>query len=66
MLKVITVIIGGGYTTFSSFGVESLNLMRSGEYYSALINIARTNISGIATAIAGFKTAQIMFLLLRK
>jgi fluoride exporter len=29
----------GGYTTFSSFGLQTLNLMRGGEAFAALANI---------------------------
>ncbi len=37
----------GGYTTFSSYAFETLNLFRDGETKLALINILASNILGI-------------------
>lgn len=44
----------GGYTTFSSFSLETLNLIRSGEIRFAIINIAASNLFGIALAFGGY------------
>lgn len=30
----------GGYTTFSSFSLETLNLLENGEFFSALLNVS--------------------------
>ncbi len=30
----------GGYTTFSTFGNETMNLLRTGEHLPALVNVA--------------------------
>lgn len=44
----------GGYTTFSSFCLENLNLFRDGEAAQAWANILLSNIGGIALVFAGF------------
>ncbi len=44
----------GGYTTFSSFSLETLNLVRAGEIRFALINVVASNIFGIGLAFGGF------------
>lgn len=44
----------GGYTTFSSFGLETFNLVRDGEYKLALYNVLVSNILGIALVFLGF------------
>lgn len=48
----------GGFTTFSSFGLETLNLMRDGEFKMAAINIAAQNVAGIALAAGGYLLAR--------
>ena len=50
----------GGYTTFSSYALESFNLFRDGEYKLALINIFASNIAGIILVFAGFIIAKII------
>ena len=44
----------GGYTTFSSFALENLNLIRDGEYRIAVYYILLSNIIGISLAVTGF------------
>jgi len=44
----------GGFTTFSAFSLETLNLIRSGEIRYAVINVAANNIFGIGLAFGGF------------
>lgn len=38
----------GGFTTFSSFGNDSINLLRDGETFNALANIGTNVILGLA------------------
>jgi len=48
----------GGYTTFSSYAVETLNLFRDGETKLALINILASNILGLLLVFLGFIAAK--------
>ncbi len=50
----------GGYTTFSTFGLESFNLLRDGEYHSAISNILLTNIVGILFVFLGYFLSQVL------
>ncbi len=43
----------GGFTTFSAFSLETVNLIRSGELRYAFINVAASNFLGIALAFGG-------------
>src|SRR6185295_16185143 len=38
----------GGYTTFSSFGLQTLNLVRDEEWMLAALNVAASNLLGLA------------------
>ncbi len=49
----------GGFTTFSSYMLETLNLLRDGEWLPALGNLALHNICGIIVICAGFMLAQL-------
>ncbi|MDD5492012.1 MAG: fluoride efflux transporter CrcB [bacterium] len=51
----IFVLVGilGGFTTFSSYALETINLFRAGEAGYALINIIATNILGLILVVAG-------------
>lgn len=44
----------GGYTTFSTFSLESFNLLRDGEYKIALANIVLSNVLAIGFVFLGF------------
>ena len=44
----------GGYTTFSSFSLETMNLIRAGEVRYAILNLTVSNFGGIALAFCGF------------
>lgn len=48
----------GGFTTFSTFALESFNLFRDGEIKLALANLLASNILGIALVFAGFLIAR--------
>lgn len=51
--------IGGAFTTFSSFSVETLMLMRDGMLNYAFLNIAANLILGLAAAYLGLILARI-------
>ena len=50
------VIIGlcGGYTTFSSFSLQTLNLSRGGEWLSAIANALASVVACVLAACLGF------------
>ncbi len=43
----------GGFTTFSSFALDTMVLMRTGEYKMALLNVLASNILGLIAAFLG-------------
>lgn len=51
----IFVLVGilGGFTTFSSYALETINLFRAGETGYALVNIIATNVLGLLLVVAG-------------
>jgi fluoride exporter len=55
----------GGFTTFSSFGVETINLLRDNEFLQAALNIALSNIVGITMVFFGFIVSRIALQLLK-
>jgi CrcB protein len=44
----------GGYTTFSTFSLESFSLLRDGEYRTALLNIFFSNTLALGFVFLGF------------
>jgi fluoride exporter len=48
----------GAYTTFSSFAVETLILLRDGNMVTGIINIFGNNLAGLAAAMLGFVLAR--------
>jgi CrcB protein len=55
----------GGFTTFSTFALESLTLMRDGEIKLALSNVLVSNILGILLVLAGFLASRYIINLIR-
>lgn len=51
----IFVLVGilGGFTTFSSYALETINLLRAGETGYAFINMIATNMLGLLLVITG-------------
>ena len=56
----------GGYTTFSTFSLESFNLFRAGEYTAGLANILLTNVIGLACVLAGYFLAGLLLTFFHK
>jgi CrcB protein len=56
-----TLMIGflGGFTTFSSFGVQTFTLMREGEMFFAVMNVLLSNVIGIASVWVGYSLAKV-------
>lgn len=47
----------GGFTTFSSFALENMRLIKDGLILTSLLYIMLTNVLGIVVAFAGYFTA---------
>ena len=56
------VIIGllGGFTTFSSFGLQTFTLLREGDIGLAIVNILASNAAGLLTVWAGYSLARLL------
>lgn len=54
------VLIGllGGFTTFSSYGIQTFTLLRDGEVLLALANIAASNVICLVLVWAGYALAK--------
>jgi CrcB protein len=50
----------GGFTTFSSYGLQTFVLLRDGEVFLALLNIGLSNIAGLFLVWAGYKLAGLI------
>lgn len=55
----------GGLTTFSTYMLDSLELMLSGEITRGLLNIILSNFLGIAVIFGGFYTGKLILMLLK-
>lgn len=55
----------GAFTTFSTFGLESLNLLRGGELKLAAMNVLASNLLGLLLVFLGFLLARLLFTLMR-
>ena len=50
----------GGFTTFSAYSIETLNLFRDGNIRLAAVNILLNNVLGILLALGGFAIAKLI------
>jgi CrcB protein len=50
----------GGFTTFSAYSIETLNLFRDGNIRLAVLNILSNNVLGILLALAGMMIAKVI------
>ena len=50
----------GGYTTFSSYGLQTLNLARDGEWLSVVANVAGSNLLGLFAVYLGWVTGRFL------
>jgi fluoride exporter len=50
----------GGFTTFSSFGLQTFTLLRDGEIVLATLNVLASNIAGLLTVWAGYAVARVI------
>jgi len=47
----------GGFTTFSSFGIETFRMLHAGEFAPALLYVGLTNLAGLGAVALGFRIA---------
>ena len=50
----------GGFTTFSAYSIETLNLFRDGHTKLAILNILLNNVLGIFLALSGLVLAKLI------
>lgn len=48
----------GGFTTFSSFSLDTIVLLKTGAVRTALLNIAANNLLGLAAAFSGLRLGK--------
>jgi len=50
----------GGFTTFSSYGLQTFTLLRDGELAYAAANVVASNLLGLLTVWAGYTLAKLL------
>ncbi len=50
----------GAFTTFSTYGLESFNLLRDGELLLGLLNLLGSSLAGLLCVALGFLTARLL------
>ncbi len=50
----------GAFTTFSTYGIESVNLIREGALRLALLNLLLSNVLGIALVLVGLGISRLV------
>jgi fluoride exporter len=50
----------GGFTTFSSFGLQTFSLLQDGEFGLAILNVTASNFVGLLLVWAGYSLARIL------
>ena len=58
MRPFVMVGICGGYTTFSSFSLQTLNLARDGEWFLAAVNVIASNLGCLFAVWLGYVCAM--------
>lgn len=51
----------GGFTTFSSFGLETIALLNDGQVRAALLNVVLSNVLGLTAAWLGYRIGEAWF-----
>ncbi|HEY6806503.1 MAG TPA: fluoride efflux transporter CrcB [Pyrinomonadaceae bacterium] len=49
----------GGFTTFSSFGLQTFTLLKSGQVGLGLLNVAVSNVVGIIVVWVGYSVSKV-------
>jgi CrcB protein len=55
---VILIGLLGGFTTFSSFGLQTFTLLREGEFALAALNVTLSNVLGLVMLWAGYSLVK--------
>ncbi len=55
----------GGYTTFSSFGIQSINLAADGEWTAVGLNVIGSNLLGLAAVYLGLVCGRLVLVQFR-
>ena len=50
----------GGFTTFSSFGLQTFTLLRDGEFWFATLNIVGSNLLGLLMVWVGYALGKLV------
>ena len=50
----------GGFTTFSSFALQTLTLLKDGEVFLSILNIAISNAAGLLMVWVGYSLARLV------
>jgi CrcB protein len=50
----------GGFTTFSSYGVQTVNLLRDGEVFLAGVNVIASNVLGLTLVWVGYALSKML------
>lgn len=56
---VILIGLLGGFTTFSSYGLQTFTLLRDGEFVLASLNIVASNVLGLFMVWAGYTLGKV-------
>ena len=57
---VILIGLLGGFTTFSSYGLQTFTLLRDGEFGLATLNIITSNVLGLFMVWAGYTLGKVL------
>jgi CrcB protein len=60
MRTVVMIGLLGGFTTFSSFGLQTFTLLKDGEFWFAGMNIVGSNLLGLLMVWAGYTLAKVV------
>jgi CrcB protein len=52
----------GGFTTFSSFGLQTFTLVKDGELFFGLLNVVISNAVGLGGVWAGYSLSKLVWL----